>query len=82
MRQKITPGSSDIFLRSSGLFLGALFASYFLGVERDGEMLLSSELIHFIAGSLLTSVGIIVDRYFKSGTQKDTEKDLTYLVES
>ena len=63
-----------------GLFLGALFASYFLGVEREGEMLLSSELIHFIAGSLLTSVGIIVDRYFKSGTQKDTEKDLTYLV--
>ena len=61
-------------------FLLALFSTHFLDLGDESEPLLSSELIHFIAGSLFTSIGVIIDRYFKSGTQKDAEKDLTYLV--
>lgn len=64
----------------AGLFLAALFATYFRAVAGQGESLLSSELVHFIAGSLFTMLGVIVDRYFKSGSQKESEKDLTYLV--
>ena len=64
----------------AGLFLTALFATYFRAVAGEGESLLSSELVHFIAGSLFTMLGVIVDRYFKAGNQKNTEKDLTYLV--
>ena len=64
----------------AGLFLAALFYSYFRSIGGEGESLLSSELVHFIAGSLFTMIGVVVDRYFKSGTQKDAEKDLTYLV--
>ena len=65
-----------------GVFLIALFATHFIGSSNqgEGEPLLSSNLIHFIAGSLFTSVSVIIDRYFKSGTQKDSDKDLTYLV--
>ena len=64
----------------AGLFLAALFGTYFRSVAGQGESLLSSELVHFIAGSLFTMLGVIVDRYFKTGGQKDAEKDLTYLV--
>ena len=65
-----------------GLFLAALFATHFTGTghKEGNEPLLSSNLIHFIAGALFTSVSVIIDRYFKSGTQKDSDKDLTYLV--
>ena len=64
----------------AALFLAALFLSYFYSIKGEGESLLSSELVHFIAGALFTMLGVIVDRYFKAGGQKDTEKDLTYLV--
>ena len=60
------------------LFLSALFATYFW--PKGQQSLLSSELIHFMAGSLFTAFVVIVDRYFKSASQKDAEKDLTYLV--
>lgn len=64
-----------------GAFLSALFVERYADFDNENsEALLSSELIHFIAGSLFTSVGVIIDRYFKSGTQKESEKDLTYLV--
>lgn len=68
-----------VFLLAA-VFLALLFATYFRSVAGQGESLLSSELVHFIAGSLFTMLGVIVDRYFKAGTQKDAEKDLTYLV--
>ena len=69
-----------IFMLIAG-FLIALFATHFFNTDTENDdPLLSSNLIHFIAGSLFTSVGVIIDRYFKSGTQKDSEKDLTYLV--
>ena len=69
-----------MFLLITAFLLG-LFATHFFNTDSEnGERLLSSNLIHFIAGSLFTSVGVIIDRYFKSGTQKDSEKDLTYLV--
>ena len=68
-----------VFLLAGG-FLLALFATYFRAVAGEGESLLSSELVHFIAGSLFTMLGVIVDRYFKAGAQKETEKDMAYLV--
>lgn len=68
-----------VFLLAAG-FLLSLFGTYFWAVAGGGESLLSSELVHFIAGSLFTMLGVIVDRYFKAGGQKDAEKDLTYLV--
>jgi len=69
-----------VFLLIVG-FMGVLFATYFLQVAGDeSEPLLSSELIHFIAGALFTSFTVIVDRYFKNGSQKETEKNLAYLT--
>lgn len=67
-----------IFLLIVG-FLGVLFATYFWHTG-EGDPLLSSELIHFVAGSLFTALTVIVDRYFKTGSQKDVEKDLAYLT--
>ena len=69
-----------VFLLIVG-FMAVLFATYFLKVGGDeSEPLLSSELIHFIAGALFTSFTVIVDRYFKNGSQKETEKNLAYLT--
>ena len=68
-----------IFLLLTG-FLGCLFITYFFPRQGDAEPLLSSNLVHFIAGSLFTALAVIVDRYFKTGAQKGVEKDLTYLV--
>ena len=62
-----------------GLFMVALFATHFYRVG-EAETLLSSELIHFISGCLFTYVGVIVDRYFKSRGQKESERDMTYIV--
>ena len=63
-----------------GGFLVALFITYFLPHDGEHEPLLSSNLVHFVAGSLFTCIGVIVDRYFKTGTQKDVEKNLEFLV--
>ena len=71
--------SRYLFLLTT-VFLGALFASYFWALKGEGESLLSSELVHFIAGSLFTGMNVILDRYFKSGSQKDAEKNLAVLV--
>ena len=68
-----------IFLLVGG-FLIALFVTYFLPHDGENEPLLSSNLVHFVAGSLFTCIGVIVDRYFKTGTQKDVEKNLEFLV--
>ena len=68
-----------VFLMAAG-FLAALFGTYFWAIKGEGESLLSSELVHFIAGALFTGINVILDRYFKSGTQKETEKDMAYLV--
>lgn len=64
----------------TALFMFALFGTYFYAVVGEGESLLSSELVHFIAGALFTGVNVILDRYFKSGSQKDAEKNLAVLV--
>ena len=46
-------------------FLFALFLTYF-NPRGQEEALLTSELVHFIAGSLFAYLAVIVDRYFKS----------------
>ena len=68
-----------VFLLIVG-FMAVLFATYFFRESIESEPLLSSELIHFIAGALFTSFTVIVDRYFKNGSQKETEKNLAYLT--
>ena len=68
-----------VFLLIVG-FMAVLFATYFFRASIESEPLLSSELIHFIAGALFTSFTVIVDRYFKNGSQKETEKNLAYLT--
>lgn len=72
--------SRYIFLLAAG-FIAALFGTYFWSLADDNaESLLSSELIHFMAGAIFTGVNVIIDRYFKTGSQKESERDLTYLV--
>lgn len=68
-----------IFILVGG-FMIALFVTHFTADGKQDDPLLSSNLVHFIAGSLFTCIGVIVDRYFKSAGQKDTEKNLDYLV--